>query len=150
MKHLLFIIFILIAGKASSQVSPERRALIRAQLQARHDTIKKYQDAQAPLIAAKDAYKYVGRMVIVKDSLYSTTIVNDTTVACQMGKKTNTPRLTLLYIMKKDKQGDGRFFNTFRRYHSVTIWGTISGTKDAPVLILHGLDTNFTFEPKPM
>jgi hypothetical protein len=132
MKHLLFIILILTTGKAFSQAPP----LI--------DTIKKYQDAHAPVIAAKDAYKYVGKMVIVKDSLYSSTIINDTTTACQMGEKTNTPRLTLLYTGTINKHANGGFFNNYKRYR-LWIYGTITGTRDAPVLILRG-GNNLTFD----
>jgi len=137
MKHLLCVILILTAGKASSQV--------QSWVQSQNDTLKKYRDAHAPVIAAKDAYNYIGRMVILHDSLYTCTIINDTTVACQMGEKANTPRLTLLVI---NKQADISFFNNFKRYR-IWIWGTISGTKDAPILILRSFDTNFHFDAKP-
>jgi hypothetical protein len=102
MKNLL--LCILATGKAFSQVD------------SRNDTLKKYREAHAPVIAAKDAYKYIGKMVVLKDSLYSGKVINDSTV-CEMGEKANTPRLKLIYIREvRFRSDENRFFPTFQRY----------------------------------
>ncbi len=134
MKFLLLLLFISITGKAFGQ-DPSG------------DTAKKYHNAHAPQIAAKDAYKYIGKMVVVVDSLYNGKIASDSTLVCQMGEETNTPRLTMIYVFPVQfRPVDLKFFNTFRRFR-IVIYGIITGSKDAPVLILHG-SNNMTIETK--
>ncbi len=90
-----------------------------------------------PHIAAKDAYQYIGMRVLVVDSIYSGTIVADSLAVCQMGPKTNTPRLTAIIVCPpKYRPLDQRFFKTFQ-HSKIALLGTITGTKEAPVITAH-------------
>jgi hypothetical protein len=116
MKYLLLSIFFILAIKSFGQLSPRKAA---------------------PIINAKDAYNHIGQLVIVQDSIYSGTIVNDSTAVCQIGVKTNIPRLTMVFIGKAQIAPlDQRFVHTFQKY-KVEIYGIITGTAQAPRMVIH-------------
>jgi hypothetical protein len=46
-------------------------------------------DPNALKIDVKDAYKHIGKVIIVHDSIYSAKIYQDSIAVCQVGKKTN-------------------------------------------------------------
>jgi hypothetical protein len=94
-------------------------------------------DPNALKIDAKDAYKYIGRVVIVHDSIYSGKIYQDSLAVCQIGKKTNTPRLNFIYINTLNVPLDQRFIHT-PMSRKIWIKGIVLGTEGAPVIILRG------------
>jgi hypothetical protein len=94
-------------------------------------------DPSALKIDAKDAYKYIGRVVIVHDSVYSGNIYQDSLAVCQIGKKTSTPRLNFIYINTLKVPLDQRFIHT-PMSKKVWIKGVVLGTEEAPVIIIRG------------
>jgi hypothetical protein len=116
-KHLLLSVFIVIAGKSFGQAKPNK---------------------PVPIITAKEAYQHVGQLVVVRDSIYSGKIINDT--------KTNTPRLTMFFIIKLIPRFgplDQRFLKTYQR-SKISLYSTITGTKEAPVIIVHNGTDEFS------
>jgi hypothetical protein len=93
-------------------------------------------------IDAKDAYKYIGRVVIVHDRIYSAKIYQDSVAVCQVGKKINTPRLTFIYINASKVPLGQKYIHTFQ-LNKVWIKGLVLGTEEAPLIISYGLD-NFS------
>ena len=94
-------------------------------------------DPNALKIDAKDAFRYIGRVVIVHDSIYSGNIYQDSIAVCQIGKKTNTPRLNFIYINTLKVPLDQRFIHT-PMSRKVWIKGIVLGTEEAPVIIVRG------------
>ena len=92
-----------------------------------------------PVIAAKDAYLHVGQLVVVKDSLYSGTSANDSTLVCQIGVVTSTPRLSMIFIARPYKGvplNQQKFIRTFQ-HTKIEIYGTITGSTQAPQIIVY-------------
>ena len=99
-------------------------------------------DPNALKIDAKDAYKYIGRVIIVHDSIYSAKIYQDSVAVCQIGKKTTSPRLTFIYVNTSKAPLEQKYIHTFQ-LNKVWIRGIVLGTEEAPLIISYGLD-NFS------
>jgi hypothetical protein len=64
-----------------------------------------------------------------------------------MGEKTNTPRLTMIFIIKSDPRFgpiDQRFVSTFQHYQ-LWLYAVITGSKEAPVIVIHHGTNEFSF-----
>jgi hypothetical protein len=120
MKYLLMFVLIIATGKSFSQIHSQKSILI---------------------ITAKEAYQHVGEKVDVRDSLYSGKIINDYTIVFLVGEKTNTPRLTMIYILRNSRgitsALDPEVIKKLQRT-KIYIYGIITGTTQAPQIIVDG------------
>jgi len=131
MKHILLIAVVLFfVGKVAG-------AQTKTKMQTLYEN-----DPNALKIDVKDAYKYIGRVVIVHDSIYSAKIYQDSVAVCQIGKKTNTPRLTFVYVNTSKAPLEQKYIHTFQ-LNKVWIKGLVLGTEESPLIISYGLD-NFS------
>ncbi|SEM81344.1 hypothetical protein SAMN05192574_101890 [Mucilaginibacter gossypiicola] len=125
MKRTLLVAFILLIGQI---------AFVQKKIPTLYEN-----DPNALNIDVKDAYKYIGKVVIVHDSIYSAKIYQDSIAVCQVGKKTNTPRLMFIYLNKSQAPLEQKYVHAFQA-NKVWIKGIVLGTEESPLIISYGLD----------
>ncbi len=124
MKKFISFSLILIASKSFSQTQPHK---------------------PVPIITAKEAYKHVGELVVVRDSIYNGKIMNDSTAAFQVGKETTTPILTITFILSaRFRPIDKKTIIALQR-NKVELYSIIKGSKKAPEIIIHHDTDEFSF-----
>ena len=85
---------------------------------------------------AKDAYKHVGQMTTVKDSVYFGQVYNDSTATVELGNRRLISPLTVVFSAGKNpKLADPNFIADIQRAR-ISVSGLIMLIKGHPTLIV--------------
>ncbi|MBB6110275.1 hypothetical protein SAMN05421821_10682 [Mucilaginibacter lappiensis] len=71
---------------------------------------------QSHMISAKDAYKYINQVVIVKDDIYASKVYKDSIAVLKLGKSGNDHPLTVVLLKKPNGPAlDEKVINTLQK-----------------------------------
>jgi hypothetical protein len=99
------------------------------------------------VIMAKEAYKHVGQMITVKDSVYFGQVYNDSTATVELGNRRLISPLTVVFSAGKNpKLADPNFIADIQRTR-ISVSGLIMLIKGHPTLIVLKWN-DFKMDPK--
>ena len=88
------------------------------------------------VIMARDAYKHVGEMMTVRDSIYFGKVYNDSTATVELGNRRLIAPLTVVFSAGKNpKLSDPNYISDLQRSR-ITVSGLIMLIKGHPTLIV--------------
>jgi hypothetical protein len=88
------------------------------------------------VIMAKEAYKHVGQMTTVRDSVYFGQVYNDSTAVVELGNRRLIAPLTVVFSAGRNPRlADPRFIRDLQRSR-ITVSGLIMLIKGHPTIIV--------------
>ena len=93
--------------------------------------------AFAQVIRAKEAYRHVGEMITVKDSVYFGKVYNDSTAVVELGNRRLISPLTVIFSAGKDPRlSDPNFISVYLQSSRISVSGLIMLIKGHPTIIV--------------
>ncbi len=88
-------------------------------------------------IMAKEAYKHVGELITIKDSVYFGKVYNDSTAVVELGNRRLIAPLTVIFNAGKNvKLSDPNFITGYLQRSRISVSGFVMLIKGHPTLIV--------------
>jgi hypothetical protein len=96
-----------------------------------------FSQSKLPEIKADEAYKHIGELVIVHDSLYSAKFFKDSIAVAQIGNPRDKHSLTAIFIFNVNNIEPKKFLTMFQ-LSKVSLKGLIVLSDNKPLMMFNG------------
>jgi hypothetical protein len=96
-----------------------------------------FSQSKLPEIKANEAYKHIGELVIVHDSLYSASFFKDSIAVAQIGNPVDKHSLTAIFISNV-KNIEPKKFLTMFQLSKISLKGIIILSNNKPLMMFYG------------